>query len=266
MKEIQEDTKTKDALSEEISESFGEEEESESSEELQPMMMAGKGGQWFKSFVPNAEVQEEDSKKIEKVRDAGYTVPKVNIIESYQKLREHFISKRAEEAEESRRHSEMIKFQKPKPRYSEDEAALKIQGLFKLKMKRDKEKSEKLNDKYLTFVHEESADLNISPIKSNSKHLITLAKEQSIEQTGRFRNIQREQLNKQDMTNLALSKMYPADKINLELEPEEAPLLHNELILTPETPKIKRSVIYNSSKEMAAILLLQSMVRVSRPL
>ena len=45
--------------------------------------ITGIDGESFHSFIPSAYLHEEDRKTIEKIRDAGYKIPKYNILEEY---------------------------------------------------------------------------------------------------------------------------------------------------------------------------------------
>lgn len=78
----------------------------------------------------------------------------------------------------------------------------------------------------------------------------------------RFMNIKSEELKQNHATNAALSKMFPSQAVNLELDGDDESLLHEDLAASADVPKVKQTILTQSDKEFRSILFIQAMVRV----
>ena len=121
---IKEETKqVEDGVIEEVYEEVHEDIPEPEPEPERKVFYTGAKGEAFRSFKPSAQLHEEDRKTIEKVREAGYIVPKYNILEDYKKLQQHFLDEEAEGFEEAKKLTKYAQiFAQPK-KYTKAQAA-----------------------------------------------------------------------------------------------------------------------------------------------
>jgi hypothetical protein len=104
----------------------------------------GGSGKYFKSFVPTAELQEEDQKTIEKVREAGYKVPKFDVLDNYMKLQQHFIDGQAQEFDDNKMVSKYAKIFSQGPKMNKTQAAAFFVARYRLKCIREQKRRKEL--------------------------------------------------------------------------------------------------------------------------
>lgn len=105
--------------------------------------ISGIGGEVFHSFVPSAQLHEEDRKTVEKVRDAGYKIPKYNILEDYTKLRIF----NDDEADEFDENAKIVKYSQifmRKSQYTKAQAAAIFQCRYRMKLNREMKRRKQL--------------------------------------------------------------------------------------------------------------------------
>lgn len=134
------------SLDDSINQRQGSDFDQESSEESidRTGFVKGATGECFKSFTPNAILTEEDRKTIEKVREAGYKIPKYNVLQEYQVLRNHFMDDEAEQFEENKKISKYAEIFARESSLSRTQAAALFQARYRFKLNREKKRMKKL--------------------------------------------------------------------------------------------------------------------------
>jgi len=122
--------------------------DSESEIEHQQFIKEG-SGQDSKSFKPNAVLTIEDKKTIEKVRDAGYVIPKCDIPKDDNKLQKHFLDEEAEHFDENKKISKYAKIFMRQISMTPTQAAVIFQFRFRLKLKREEKRRKELMESSL---------------------------------------------------------------------------------------------------------------------
>jgi len=108
----------------------------------------GGSGECFKSFVPSYELKEEDCKIIEKVREAGYKVPKYSPIDDYLKLQQHLIDEQAQEFDDNRKISKYAKIWSKEAKMNQAQAVAFFQARYRLKLFREQKRRKELLDQH----------------------------------------------------------------------------------------------------------------------
>ena len=105
--------------------------------------ITGIDGESFHSFIPSAQLHEEDKKTIEKIRDAGYKIPKYNILEEY-KQHQFFNDDEANEFDESAIISKYAQIFMRKSQYTKTQAAAIFQCRYRMKLNREMRRRKEL--------------------------------------------------------------------------------------------------------------------------
>ena len=105
--------------------------------------ITGLDGESFHSFIPSAQIHEEDRKTIEKVRDAGYKIPKYNIIEEYKQL-QLFNDDEADEFDQNTKITKYAQIFMRKSQYTPAQAAGIFQCRYRMKLNREMKRRKEL--------------------------------------------------------------------------------------------------------------------------
>ena len=112
----------------------------DSSEEF----IQGGSGEGFKEFKPSAVLTDEDKKTMDKVRDAGYKVPKYDIIKEYQNLQKHFLDDEAQRFDENRKIAKYAKMSMTGSSKTPAQAAAVFQCRYRFKIMREEKRRKEL--------------------------------------------------------------------------------------------------------------------------
>ncbi|CAI2361096.1 unnamed protein product [Moneuplotes crassus] len=123
-----------------ISESY----EASDDSDREPQFIEGVGNAGFKEFKPDAVLTDEDRKIKDKVRDAGYKIPKYDIIRDYKKMQKHFLDDEATHFDENKKIAKYAQIFMKASSFTPAQAAALFQCRYKLKLLREEKRRKEM--------------------------------------------------------------------------------------------------------------------------